>query len=233
MRRFIVSALELVVRLFPPAARLLFRFRYGPFGPDLARGLSIPSWLGRQEGLELAAYCHRLPPNAVVIEIGSFLGRSAIMLAAARKRRGNGRVHCIDPFDGSGDDYSVGVYRAVADAESRSLKSRFLSNIANAGLSDWIVVHEGTAASVAETWNQPIDMLFLDGDQSPAGAGIAFDAWLPFVKVGGVVAVHNSNEREYEVSHDGMYRLAVRMRNSPQFRDVRCVETTTFAYRSA
>jgi hypothetical protein len=210
-------------------ARQLYWARYGPFGPYLAHAFTIPSWLGQQEGLALADACHALPSNAVVVEIGSFLGKSAIMLAGARKRRGSGRVHCIDPFDASGDAFSSPVYRAIADVDARPLRQRFQANIARAGLTDWVEVHEGTAASIAARWAEPIDMLFLDGDQSPDGARLTYDMWAPFLKVGGLIALHNSTERSYAPGHDGYHLLAVHMVRPPQYSDFRCVETTTFA----
>jgi predicted O-methyltransferase YrrM len=234
---FVVLAPTLARRLvslmhrFPLLARLLYRVRYGLFGPDLARAASIPTWLGHQESLALASSSYALPVNAVVVEIGSFLGKSAIILASARKKRGSGRVHCVDPFDASGDAFSVSAYRAIAEADPRPLRARFQANIERAGLADWVIVHEGTAATIAAAWTEPIDMLFLDGDQSPDGARLAYDAWAPFLKVGGIVAVHNSDERVYAPSHDGMYLLASRMLHPPRYADVHCIDTTTFARR--
>jgi predicted O-methyltransferase YrrM len=209
----------------------MYRLRYGPLGPYLAYGYSIPSWLGRREALALASTCYTLPPGAVIVEIGSFLGKSAILLAGARKMRGSGKVHCVDPFDASGDAFSVPAYRAVADADPHPLRTRFQANIARAGLTDWVAVHEGTAATVGAAWTEPIDMLFLDGDQSPEGARLAYDVWVRFLKVGGLIAVHNSNEREYAPGHEGMRLLATGIVRPPQYTDIRCIETTTFARR--
>jgi predicted O-methyltransferase YrrM len=225
----VARRLEMLVHLCPPVARHVYRVRYGPFGPYLADAFSIPSWLDRQEGLALASACYALPSNAVIVEIGSFLGKSAIVMAGARKERGSGRVHCIDPFDASGDAFSVPAYRAVADADLRPLRERFQANIARAGLTDWVEVHQGTAASVAAGWAEPIDMLFLDGDQSPDGARQAYDAWVRFLKAGGIIALHNSTERTYAAGHDGMHLLAVHRLRPPQYRDVFCAGTTTFA----
>lgn len=222
---------ESLVNRCPPFARPLYRLRYGAFGPYVVYGFRIPSWLGRQEGLALASACYARPSNAVVVEIGSFLGRSAIMLAGARKTRGSGRVHCIDPFDASGDAFSVPAYRAVADADPRPLRTRFQANIARAGLTDWVVVHEGTAATVAAAWTEPIDMLFFDGDQSPDGARLAYDAWEPFLRVGGLIALHNSNDRSYAPGHEGNRLLATGMVRPPRYDDIRCIESTTFARR--
>lgn len=223
--------LERLVNLFPPFARQLYRVRYGRFGPYVGYGFSVPSWLGRQEGLALASACYELPSNSVVVEIGSFLGGSAIMLAGARKARGSGRVHCIDPFDASGEAFSVPTYRAIADGDPRPLRGRFKANIARAGLTDWVVVHEGTAATVAAAWTEPIDMLFLDGDQSPEGARLAYDAWEPFLRVGGLIALHNSNDRSYAPGHEGIHLLATGIVRPPRYDDIRCIESTTFARR--
>ena len=169
------------------------------------------------------------PNILVVVEIGSFLGKSAIMLAGARKARGSGRVHCIDPFDLSGDAFSVPAYHAIADTDARPLRARFQANIARAGLTDWVVVHEGTAATVAAAWTEPIDMLFFDGDQSPEGARLAYEAWEPFLKVGGLIALHNSNDRSYAPGHDGNRLLATGFVRPPRYDEIRCIESTTFA----
>lgn len=217
------------MNLCPPFARQLYRVRYGQFGPYLGYGFTIPSWLGLHEGLALASACYTLPSDAVVVEIGSFLGKSAIMLAGARKARGSGRVHCIDPFDASGDAFSVPAYHAIADTDPRPLRARFQANIARAGLTDWVVVHEGTAATVAAAWTEPIDMLFMDGDQSPAGARMAYDAWEPLLKVGGLIALHNSNDRSYAPGHEGNRLLATGFVRPPRYDEIRCIESTTFA----
>ena len=121
------------------------------------------------------------------------------------------------------------MYRAIADADARPLRQRFQTNIARAGLTDFVEVHEGTAASIAARWTEPIDMLFLDGDQSPDGARLTYDLWARFLKVDGLIALHNSTERSYSPGHDGYHLLAVQTVCPPQYSDVRCVDTTTFA----
>jgi MMP 1-O-methyltransferase len=213
----------------PIVARQVYRMRYGPIGRYVSDTARIPSWLGRDEGLALARACAPLPLHAVIVEIGSFLGKSAILMAGACKMRGSGRVHCIDPFDTSGDAFSAPVYRAIAAADGHSLRERFDANIARANLGAWIEVHEGTAASVAARWTTPVDLLFLDGDQSRDGARIAYDSWMPFLKPGGTIALHNSTAREYAADHDGMYLVATQLVRPPRFGEIRQVETTTLA----
>jgi predicted O-methyltransferase YrrM len=217
----------------PGLARLIYRVAYGPLGPYLAAARPIPGWLGRNEGLALARICYNLPPDAVAVEIGSFLGKSAIVLAGARKLRGSGALHCVDPFDASGDAFSAPVYRSIASEQTRSLRQRFDDHIAAAGLTEWVQVHQGTAAAVAAGWTQPIDLLFLDGDQSPAGARLAYDTWAPFLKVGGFIALHNSTARTYAPGHDGHHLLAMNLVGPPHYGEIRGVESTTVARKLA
>ena len=108
-----------------------------------------------------------------------------------------------------------------------------LSNIRSAGLEDWIEVHQGHAKEVANGWTASIDMLDLDGDQSPAGARAAYESWWPFLKPGGTIAIHNSSPREYDPTHDGHRRIVVEEILPPSYTDIRLVVHTTFARRSS
>src|SRR5262245_48937520 len=93
----------------------------------------IPGWTRGQEAVALAQVSCSLPDDCTVVEIGSFLGGSAVLLAGARKLRGSGKVHCIDPFDASGDAFSRPFYRELQDSLPISLRQRFDENICRAG----------------------------------------------------------------------------------------------------
>jgi MMP 1-O-methyltransferase len=209
----------------------IFRLKYGELASYIAYSRRIPGWTTCNEAIAIAQICYALPPNAVVVEIGSFLGGSAVLFAGARKLRGSGIVHCIDPFDASGDAYSMPFYRAIANKQKVSLRHRFDNNICHAGLAPWVQVHQGTADTIAAGWTEPIDMLFLDGDQSPEGASAAYNNWIPFLTDGGIIALHNSSERLYQEGHDGHRRLVEKMVRPPEYRDLFCIESTTFARR--
>jgi len=76
-----------------------------------------------------------------------------------------------------------------------------------AGLSNWFTAHQGPAEKIGLAWNIPVDMVFMDGDQSPEGVRSAWEVWAPWLKSNGVLALHNSNSREYAPGHDGHFRL--------------------------
>lgn len=175
-----------------------------------------------------------MPDGAVIVEIGSFMGCSTVLLAGGRKLRGSGTVHAIDPFDASGDEFSVPVYERIRTSVGGSLRGRFDANLRRSGLSEWVEVHQNRAADVAPSWTSPIDLLFLDGDQSYDAVRITYDQWVPFLKPGGLLVVHNSAaDRPYHESHDGSMRLVTDVVRPPHFVDIRRVDISTFARRGS
>ena len=97
------------------------------------------------------------------------------------------------------------------------------------GLRDWVQVHAARAEQVAPTWILPIDLLFLDGDQSYPAVTAAYDLWTPFLKCGGRLVVHNSRAGYRQESHDGSARLVEERVQPPEYGDVHCVKSLTFA----
>jgi len=208
--------------------------RYGPLTKYLQASAKIPGWLRGEEAKTMASVVSSLPDDCVVVEIGSFLGSSSVLLAGALKLRGSGKLHCVDPFDGSGDAFSVPVYKVILDANGgKPLRQCFDENIHAADLQDWVEVHQGRADEVAGSWRHPIDLLFLDGDQSPHGAQLAYKSWFPMLKNGGIIAIHNSDAREYAKDHNGLRLLVLEEIHPPVFTDIHLVETTTFARKMA
>ncbi len=208
--------------------------RHGPLTKYLQASARIPGWLRGEEAKTMASVVSSLPDNCVVVEIGSFLGSSSVLLGGALKLRGSGKLHCVDPFDGSGDAFSVPVYKDILDANGgKPLRQCFDENIHDAALQDWVEVHQGRADEVAESWGHSIDLLFLDGDQSPQGARLAYKSWFPMLKDGGIIAIHNSNPREYAKDHNGLRLLVLEEIHPLVYTDIHLVETTTFARKMA
>lgn len=107
----------------------------------------------------------------VIVEIGVEGGRSLIPMAFALKANGSGKIFGIDLwYDG-----------LVLD--------RLIDKVNDFGLRDQV---ELTAAS---SMNAPlilnIDILHIDGDQSPESVLKDVKKWVPFVKNGGIVVLNN------------------------------------------
>ncbi len=207
-----------------------YRLRYGPLGTYLSWWLRISTWTTRAEAVKLAQASLVLPGDPVIVEIGTWLGASTVLLAGARKIAGTGVVHGIDPFDASGDAFSAPIYREIAESLDSPLRQGFDSNVRLAGLDDWVIVHEGDGLAIVATWTTPIDLLLLSGDQSYAVARPTYDAWAPFLKSGGVIAIHNSGrDHAYAPGHDGQMRVAVESVHPPEYADIQVTDNTTHA----
>jgi MMP 1-O-methyltransferase len=209
------------------------RMRWGALGEFIWRSRRIPGWTRGAEAAALARASYSCPEGATVVEIGSFLGRSTVLLAGARKLKGSGRVHCVDSFDASGDAFSVPVYRTLLSDLPLTLRQAFDDNLRNAGLTDWVEVHEGRDEDVAKNWTTAIDLLFMDADHSYEAVRQTYDRWSPFLKPGGVIAIHNSClDRSYAPNHDGSMRLVKEFINLPLYTEPVCTGSTTFATRT-
>jgi MMP 1-O-methyltransferase len=194
---------------------------------------SIPGWTRGEEAHELLRVSHSLSAGCVIVEIGSFFGAGAILLAGPRRIRGSGLVHCVDPFDCSGDGFSVPHYlRILAEHGGGSLRDHFERNMRAAGLDPWIQIHQGGAAEVANTWSAPIDLLFLDGDQSRKGVREAYSSWAQFLRAGGMIAVHNSVPENHTANHDGHRCIVEEEIKSPHYHNIRLLGSTTFAIKT-
>lgn len=219
-------------RLVMPLHIVRDRRRFGPMGRYISKSRRIPGWTRDGEAIALAEASYGLADDAVLVEIGSFLGCSAVLLAGARKLRGSGRLHCVDAFDSSGDAFSSPVYEEIRRANEEPLLERFQHNLRWAGVQDWVVVHQGHSSDVATTWSEAIDLLFMDGDQSYEGAHETYAHWSPFLKPGGLLVVHNSSRGYRRENHDGSARLVEEVVVPPHFEDVRCVDSMTLARRA-
>jgi hypothetical protein len=205
--------------------------RWGSLGKYISRSRRVPGWTRGAEAVALAEVSLSLPDDAVILENGCFLGCSTVLLAGARKLRGSGIVHSVDPFDASGEPFSAPIYRAIRGTLAMSLRQCFDSHIQQAGLSEWVRAHEGYGHDIAAGWQTPIDMLFLDGDQSYEGVRTTYEHWARFLKAGAIVAVHNSAPGIYQDGHDGSLRLVEEVIRPPRFDCPRCIGMTTFARR--
>jgi predicted O-methyltransferase YrrM len=134
--------------------------------PELLRPLAImatmraiPGWLEDEEAellIAAAAYVTRGGGARRLVEIGSYQGRSTIVLAATiRALSPESRVFAIDPHEGT-----VGSADARLNHGSPTFDA-FVANIAAAGLSAF--VEPVRALSYETQWDDAIDLLFVDG----------------------------------------------------------------------
>jgi len=132
-------------------------------------------------------------PVPVIVEIGSWMGQSSIVLSKGIHNKINGKVYCIDPFDSKIESITDEMRAQVHDTCNRqnTIYDIFLTNIERAGVAGSIQVLKGFSYEFASTWNLPIDLLFIDANHNFEATYKDFVDWSVFVKPRGYVVFHD------------------------------------------
>lgn len=115
-----------------------------------------------------------------VVEIGSYRGRSAIALAEGVRGAGRGvPVYAIEPHE-----EFVGVNGGVFGPEDRGV---FYEAMLASGAHREVRLVNLPGTVVARAWEQPVGLLFVDGDHRYEAVRADLDAWLPHLLPGATV----------------------------------------------
>jgi predicted O-methyltransferase YrrM len=145
----------------------------------------VPGHLAENETRFLGLLAACVPARGTIVEIGSFKGRSTVMLAKVASHYGLGPVVAIDPHN------SPILLDHQANPEASSYQD-FLNSIRTAGVSNHVEPHVAYSTDVAESWHRPIRLLWIDGDHSYEGAKQDLDKFSPHLVPAGVVAFHDA-----------------------------------------
>jgi predicted O-methyltransferase YrrM len=157
--------------------------------PVLERMRRIEGWLEDAEAdLLLAAVTHAVATvqNGAIVEIGSYCGRSTVVLAAAVRALedfGRIKIYAIDPHDGIVGALDQGVQQLAPT------RDQFLKNISNAGITHLV---EPLFQQVVEIdWNQPISFLLIDGLHDYFNVARDFYHFERWIAPDGFIAFHD------------------------------------------
>ncbi|MEH1848380.1 MAG: class I SAM-dependent methyltransferase [Nostoc sp.] len=125
-----------------------------------------------------------LPEDAVIIEIGSFKGRSTVAMAYAcigTKRK----IYSIDTWDGNNADFS-----------ERQFFDVWQQNVQSNGLEQYVIPLRGYSYEVLNNWYKltdykAIDFIFIDGSHQYLDVLKDFELSFSLVKNGGWIAFHD------------------------------------------
>jgi len=157
------------------------------FDEALSAVRGVEGWMTEAQLRRLWDAAATVPNSATIVEIGSFHGRSAIVLALGA---GDGtHVWAIDPHAGS--DRGPGEIRGVFDTGERD-NVTFHANLAAAGVADR-VEHLRRFSDMAHA-DVPgaIDLLHVDGAHRYAPARDDIADWGARVRPGGRMLIHDS-----------------------------------------
>jgi predicted O-methyltransferase YrrM len=154
----------------------------------LATARAIRGWLADEEAellIGAAAHVACAARPAVLVEIGSYLGRSTVALAATLRALSPGsRLFAVDPHEGT-----VGAADSKLDHGASTFES-FIANIDKAGVIE--CVQPIRALSYEVDWpGDSIDLLFVDGLHDRLNVERDFRHFERFLAPGALVLFHD------------------------------------------
>jgi predicted O-methyltransferase YrrM len=158
-----------------------------PFADALTSIAAVEGWLSDAQAQRLWHAAQRVTPPGQIVEIGSFRGRSTIVLA--RGAAAEVAVVAIDPH-GGGDrgpnEITPERERGEADHES------FTANLAAAGVGDQVRHIRKASRDALVDVSGPIDVLYIDGAHRYAPAKDDIQRWGDRVGPGGSMLIHDA-----------------------------------------
>jgi predicted O-methyltransferase YrrM len=178
-----------------------FRARVKPLIAD------IPGWLTDEEGEALYELARACRGDGVIVEIGSWKGKSTVCLGLGSRAGESVPVYAIDPHA----DYRFGDFK---------------TNVERAGIAELVRPIASLSQAAADDFDEPIELLFVDGSHEYDLVLEDFEKWVPKVVDGGWVAFHDTTwtKGPRKVVGDAVYR-------SRCFKDVRFVVGSTTVAR--
>ena len=177
----------------------------------------VEGWLSEAQGRALFDAAAAATGAGIIVEIGSWKGRSTTWLAAGARLAGQ-RVYAIDPHRGSREDPTADTLKEFRD------------NLARNGLTDAVEAMVMTSEEAAARIPRPIELLFIDGDHSYEGVRRDAELWLPRVMEGGTVMFHDVATAAYSGPRRVVRRMVCR---NPGFDGVARVGSMLVARRTA
>lgn len=212
-------------RAFMGQERFAYRF-VSQLGSDsdnewIRKSASIGGWLfqGEHEFLwELATRSKK----GDVLEIGTWMGKSACILAGACLTHAPGtRVICVDPHDMTGPDDQTGYHRRLVGNHDGTFY-RFIANAKRLGFRGWVVPIATLAEDAAPLIPKGLRMAFVDGAHDYEGVKKDVTMVIPKLVAGGILALHDA--RNWRWPDIGRY-VDEELARDPRLEEIGTVET--------
>jgi len=159
----------------------------GGFADALEAVRDVEGWMTDAQAHRLWECAAAVPAGGHVLEIGSFRGRSAIVLARAAPE--GAHVSAVDPHAG-GDR---GPQEIEPDRErGESDYAAFHANLARAGVAERVRHVRLSSADALDEVQGPLDLLYVDGAHRYAPARDDIARWGGRVKPGGRMLIHDA-----------------------------------------
>ena len=155
---------------------------------------TVIGFMPADEGQALFDAAVRFLRGGVAVEIGTYCGRSTVLLGAAAAQNGS-VLYTVDHHHGSEEHQPGWEFHdsTMVDPVSGRFDTlpTFRRTLDAAGLDDTIVAVVGKSPVVARGWRTPLELLFIDGGHSEEAAQADFDGWAKWVAIGGALVIHD------------------------------------------
>jgi predicted O-methyltransferase YrrM len=131
----------------------------------------VTGFMPADEGRALHDAALNYLDHGVAVEIGTYCGKSTVLLGAAAHAR-DSVLYTIDHHHGSEEHQAGWEYHDTS-------------------LVDSVVAVVGKSTVVARGWRAPLQLLFIDGGHSEAAAHRDFDGWAKWVSAAGALIIHD------------------------------------------
>ena len=187
-----------------PLARLTHKlllywdvFDPSPLGRYRRLSRPIDGWLTRDEEATLFGLAAAVPRDRCIVELGSWFGRSAILLGGGARRGHGAPVYSVDLFRASGCAKELLEDRVGAAAQD--YWDRFQQHMRGAGLAELVSAVRGDTAQTGSDWSgPPVGLVFIDADHTYDGVKRDWTHWLARLAPHAIVAFHDYKNPAYE-----------------------------------
>jgi MMP 1-O-methyltransferase len=132
--------------------------------------------------------------RGVGVEIGTYCGKSTVLLGAAAYARGS-VLYTVDHHHGSEEHQAGWEYHDTSMVDAVTGRFDTLPTarhtLDEAGLDDNVVAVVGKSTVVARGWRTPLQLLFIDGGHSEEAARKDYEGWAKWVSIGGALIIHD------------------------------------------
>jgi MMP 1-O-methyltransferase len=188
---------------------------------------SVTGFMPADEGRALYEAARASFGGGAGVEIGTYCGKSTVLLGAAAKETGS-VLYTIDHHHGSEEHQPGWEYHdsALVDQHTGLFDTlpTFRHTLDAADLADNVVAVVGKSAVVARDWRTHLRVLFIDGGHTEAAAHRDFDGWAKWVVPNGALIIHDvfPNPADGGQAPHQIYRRAL---ESGQFQEISATGT--------
>ena len=147
----------------------------------------VEGWLTGDQARRLEAAAAAVAPGGRIVEIGSFRGRSTIVLAKAAPE--GTEVIAVDPHAGTDrGPQEIETSAAIGDSDH----DRFMANLERAGVRERVRHVREFSHAAHRAVEGEVDLLYVDGAHRYGPARADITSWGARVKQGGSMLIHDA-----------------------------------------